>query len=137
MSYKSILTTSTTVNIASVSLFKGFNLNDCTNNSMKRFKMITYRPDFVIIISVPNSLNLSHKSLVSKWHSTESVLVLVGVVVRNLSVDQFTSRSLALSLDHLNKTLDGSVEGSDCWVCEKHFDVLVVPRDFVVISLGE
>ena len=32
---------------------------------------MTYLPDFVIIISVPSSLNLSHNSLVSKWHWME------------------------------------------------------------------
>lgn len=30
----------------------------------------TYRPVFVIIISVPKSLNLSHSSFVSRWHCT-------------------------------------------------------------------
>lgn len=33
-------------------------------------KKLTYLPVFVIIISVPNSWNLSHNSLVSKWHWT-------------------------------------------------------------------
>lgn len=31
-------------------------------------KVWTYRPVFVMIISVSNSLNLSHNSLVSRWH---------------------------------------------------------------------
>lgn len=33
------------------------------------YQIHSYLPVFVIIISVPRSWNLSHKSLVSKWHS--------------------------------------------------------------------
>lgn len=39
-------------------------------NSLLRFNSVTYRPVFVIIISVPKSWNLSHNSFVSKWHCT-------------------------------------------------------------------
>lgn len=33
-------------------------------------KIFFYLPVFVMIISVPSSLNLSHKSFVSRWHTT-------------------------------------------------------------------
>lgn len=37
-------------------------------NSSGLWRTQTYRPVFVMIISVSNSLNLSHNSLVSRWH---------------------------------------------------------------------
>lgn len=47
--------------------FCSFSLSLSSNWSLNQ---VTYRPVFVIIISVPNSKNLSHSSFVSKWHCT-------------------------------------------------------------------
>lgn len=58
----------------------------------------THLPVFVMIISVPSSWNLSHKSLVSRRHSTpaSSRLQAGDVVVETSSLS--TSNSLALSV---------------------------------------
>lgn len=51
--------------------FQGaFNLRNLPIQCRIYVPVVTYRPVLVIIISVPNSWNLSHNSFVSKWHCT-------------------------------------------------------------------
>ncbi|EGI66894.1 hypothetical protein G5I_04701 [Acromyrmex echinatior] len=74
-----------------------------------RSTRVTYRPVFVMIISVPRSLNLSQRSLVSRWHSTSRSSSELQLILRRCLL---SSALLLLSALLLREGVPASAESS-------------------------